>query len=283
MQSFVKRSESPASEKRFGEVSDSRPEYLRDGRACAAGLRLRHGLRRRPAALVSQFGLSNADAINVARWKSGRTGESNVERVNICAFAAQIFGLQHEANVASAAAVRLRIPKGVVNDPFVDHPRLLDIRLRALRDFGGCRLHDTVGRQELGRPQEMLQFLAALLWRCAPCGEVDRAILRGDLVRHREDRFYSRRKFRGDDSERIGLALDQLCGTAIAVEGIRECFLEGRFTNERRRHPNARRPRRFQNLDAGRYLKCAPTVGRGDLRKQTPSPRKREAYGHNAP
>ena len=128
----------------------------------------------------------------------------------------------------------------------------------------------SVGRSLVG-PQEMPQFLAALLRRWAHCGEVDRKILRGDLACHREDRPYIWGKFRGDDSERIGLALDDLCGTALAVEGIRERFLKGCFTNECRRHPYARRPRRFQNFDAGRDLKCAPTVDCGDLRKQTPS------------
>jgi hypothetical protein len=37
-------------------------------------------------------------------WKSDGSGEANVERVKICAFATQIFGLQHEANVAKPAA-----------------------------------------------------------------------------------------------------------------------------------------------------------------------------------
>ena len=37
-------------------------------------------------------------------WKSDGLGEANIERVKICAFAIQIFGLQHEANVAKPAA-----------------------------------------------------------------------------------------------------------------------------------------------------------------------------------
>jgi hypothetical protein len=73
----------------------------------------------RSKALVSQFGLGNADTINVARRKPGSTGEPDVERVKIRTLAAQIFGLQHEANVADSAAARLGISKGVVNDPLV--------------------------------------------------------------------------------------------------------------------------------------------------------------------
>jgi hypothetical protein len=67
------------------------------------------------------------------------------------------------------------------------------------------------------------------------------------------------------NSERVGLALDYLHSAALGAEGIRERLLEGRFTNECRWHPYARLPGSFQDFDAGRYLKCAPTVKRCDL------------------
>ncbi len=93
-------------------------------------LRFGHGLRRSAEALVSHFRLGDTDAVDVARRKTGRARQAHVERIQIGALAAQILGLQHEANVADAAAARFRIPKRVVHDPFVDRARLLDIRLR---------------------------------------------------------------------------------------------------------------------------------------------------------
>src|SRR5438552_6047496 len=68
----------------------------------------------------------------------------------------------------------------------------------------------------------MLQFRAGLFRRRGPRCEVDRAILCGDLASHCQDRPCPGGKFRGDDSERVGLALDHLRGTIFAVEGIRD-------------------------------------------------------------
>src|SRR6266436_4095589 len=174
-------------------------------------------------------------------------------------------GYRRKANVADAAAARFRIPKGVVNNPLVDCTRALNIRLRALRDFARRRFHDTVGRQELGRPQKVLQFLA-VPFSCLPGrGEIDRIVFGRDSACEVEDRPYDGWKFCGDDSERVALAFDHLGGSALAADGIREGLLEGRFTNECRRHPYARLPGGFQDFDAGRHLKCAPTVKRCDL------------------
>src|SRR4029077_735695 len=107
-------------------------------------------------------------------------------------------------------------------------------------------------------------------------------ILRGDPARNCEDWRWSGRKFRGDDSERVGLAINYLGGTTLAGEGIRERLLKGSFTNESRGHPYARRAGSFQHFDACRYLKRAPTVGRCGLRKQALSLSEREACRHNA-
>src|SRR5438552_10203606 len=128
----------------------------------------------------------------------------------------------------------------------------------------------------------MLQFRAGLFRRRGPRCEVDRAILCGDLASHCQDRPCPGGKFRGDDSERVGLALDHLRGTIFAVEGIRERLLKRSFTNESRGHPYARRPGSLQNFNARCYLKSAPTIKSGDLRKQTLSLREHDAHQYNA-
>ena len=87
-----------------------------------------------------------------ARGKAGPTREANIERIEIGAFAAQIPGLQHEADIADATAARLRISKCIVNDPLVDRPRLFYVCLRVLRDLDRRCVHDTISWYELGRP-----------------------------------------------------------------------------------------------------------------------------------
>src|SRR5205823_10891574 len=53
---------------------------------------------------------------------------------------------------------------------------------------------------------------------------------RFDPASHSQNRPYPGGKFRGDDSERVALALDHLSGAAVAGEGIRE-----RLRSEERR------------------------------------------------
>jgi len=93
----------------------------------------------------------------------------------------------------------------------------------------------------------MLQFRAALFRRRARRGEVNRAIFRGDPASHCQHRSYPCREFRRDDPERAALALDQFCGSALAVERICAGLLKGSFAEERRRYPYARCPGSLQS------------------------------------
>src|SRR5207244_4840719 len=102
---------------------------------------------------------------------------------------------------------------------------------------------------ELGWLQEMLQCGAARFRRRTPHGEVNHAILCSDPANHCQNRFYTSRKFRGDDSERVAFVLDQLSGATFTAESIGERPLKRSFTNECRGHPYARRPGCLQYFD----------------------------------
>ena len=150
----------------------------------------------------------------------------------------------------------------------------------AAGDFG-CRCsHDAAGRQELCGPKKMLPFRAVYFRRLAGRGEIHRIVLCRDPAGEREDRLHSCRKFRGDDSDRVGLRLDDRRPAALGAESIRERLREGRLADERRGQPHARCSRRWQDFDARFHFERAPTAGSCALRK--PGPRDRQAGGRNA-
>ena len=128
----------------------------------------------------------------------------------------------------------------------------------------------------------MLQLRAVRFRRLAGRGEIDCIVLCRDPAGEREDRPHAGGEFRGDDSERVGLAFDNLRGTALGAEIISERLLEGRLTDERRRQPYARRPGGFQDFDTRRHFEGAPTARRCAMCKQAPRLRERKAGGHDA-
>ena len=224
-----------------------------------------------PEALVSQFRLGDADAVDVARRKARRAGEADIERVEIGALAAQIPGFQHEADVADAAAARFRIPKRVVDDPLVDCARFLDVGLRAAGDLGRRRFHDAVGRQKLCRPQKMLATPRDPLWAACPARRDRRhkSCVATRLVSVRTGFTPA-----GNSAAMIPSAsglLSTFRRAALRVEGCRERLLEGRLADERRWQPDARGARRIQDFDARRHFERAPMVNRCVCCKNSPS------------
>src|SRR5436190_24043197 len=82
----------------FGGI-DGDPPILVEVHLPATVLGLRHILRRGAETLESQLGLGDPDAVHVGRREACRAGKTNVERVEIGALAAQVAGLEHEADV----------------------------------------------------------------------------------------------------------------------------------------------------------------------------------------
>ena len=99
---------------------DRHPAVTGDVHFGAAMLRLRDVFRRGAEALVPQFRFGDADAIHVARREPRGASQADIERVQIGAFTAEISRLQHEPDIAEAAAARFWIPKCVIDDPLVD-------------------------------------------------------------------------------------------------------------------------------------------------------------------
>src|SRR5207244_3992850 len=89
-----------------------------------------------PEALVAKPRRRDADAVDIACGQSDRTRQPDIERIQVRALAAEIAGLEHRGDVADAAAARLRIAEGIIDDPLVDATRLLDV--------AECPAHDPV-------------------------------------------------------------------------------------------------------------------------------------------
>ena len=93
-------------------------------------------------------------------------------------------------------------------------------------DFG-CRCsHDAAGRQELCGPKKMLPFRAVYFRRLAGRGEIHRIVLCRDPAGEREDGLHLG-KFRGDDSDRVGLRLDDRRRPPSALNRLESVFGKG--------------------------------------------------------
>ena len=118
-------------------------------------LRLRDRLRRRAEASIAEIGFRDANAVRVPRRQARSARESDEERIQIGAFAAERLRFEHEPDVADAAAARLRIAKGISDDPLVDRARFVHVAVRAARDREGGRPDDAVGRDQLRGPAKV--------------------------------------------------------------------------------------------------------------------------------
>src|SRR5260370_11323006 len=101
-------------------------------------------------ALVTEPRGRNADAVDITCGQTHGTCQSDIERIQVRALAAEIAGLQHRGDVANAAAARLRIAERVIDDPLVDATRLLDIAECPAHDTVGRRFDDAVCRHQIG-------------------------------------------------------------------------------------------------------------------------------------
>src|SRR5262249_34055576 len=89
--------------------------------------------------------------------QTGRTAEADKERIQVRAFSTKVLRFQHEANVAEAAAARLRITKSVVDNPFVNSARFLEIRFCPNRDLFRSGFYDAICGQKFGWTKKVLQ------------------------------------------------------------------------------------------------------------------------------
>lgn len=88
----------------------------------------------------------------ISCWETRCTCQTDVKRVEIGAFPAQILGFQHKTDIAYTAAADFRISKCVLDDPLVDRMRLLQVSIRTASDFICCDFHDpSVGSIFVGR------------------------------------------------------------------------------------------------------------------------------------
>src|SRR4029077_14937577 len=106
----------------------------------------------------------------------------------------------------------------------------------------------------------MFQVLFITLRCIAGCGEVRRIVLGCDPARDCKDRLRPHREFCCDDSQRVGLAFDNLRGATLSLELIIECSLEGCWIDEGRGQPYPCHSGWLQNLDACRHFERAPRV-----------------------
>ena len=106
----------------------------------------------------------------------------------------------------------------------------------------------------------MLQLGAIPFLRSAGHRKVERIVLSRDPARNGKNRLHSGRKLGGNSSQRIRLAFHDLRITTFSGERIGERFLKGRLAAERRRHPDARHPRGFQNFDTRCHFERAPVA-----------------------
>ena len=123
--------------------------------------------------------------------------------------------------------------------------------------------------------EAILQLRAVRIRRFATGLEVDGNISRGDATRERQDRLHAGRKFRRDDSQRVGLASYHPGNTAVGMIGIHEGFLEGRLGDQRRRQPDTRGSGRLEDFHARGQIEGAPPTETCRFRKQDPRPGKR--------
>ena len=120
--------------------------------------------------------------------------------------------------------------------------RFLDVRFRSAGDFHCGGLHDAVGRQKFRWSQKILQIGGVFFGCFAGRGEINYIVLSRNPGCEGENWSDTGRIFCGDHAECIGLDFKHFRCAALRLVPCRECFLKGRFRNERCRQPNASRP-----------------------------------------
>ena len=148
-----------------------------------------------------------------------------------------------------AAAARLGIAEGVVDDPFVDRARLLEVALLALHDLVGGLLHDAVGRDELGRLRVLREDGLVLGLRVARSAQVDRDVARGEARGLREHGTHAFRPF-GPNHAGAVLGVGHDSGrSARGLESRSQVFLVRRVLREGHGQPDASDAYGLEDLD----------------------------------
>src|SRR5208282_5342035 len=112
----------------------------------AAVLRLGDDFRAGSQTFVTEFRRRNADAVDVTRRHACCPRQTDIQRVEIGAFAAKIATLEYGGDIAVTAAARLGIAERIVHDPLVNGARFLEVGLGAGDDFIGPLFDDAVDR-----------------------------------------------------------------------------------------------------------------------------------------
>src|SRR5207247_2982602 len=101
--------------------------------------------------LVAEGGGRHPDAVDIARRYADGSHETDEERVDVAALAAEVPGLEHGLDVTHATAPHLWLAVRVGADPVVDRRHFLYIRRLALGDLVGRHLHYAVRWYQVGR------------------------------------------------------------------------------------------------------------------------------------
>jgi hypothetical protein len=106
-------------------------------------------------ACIAQCDYGRSSVVHPDHGQTHGTCQSDIERIQVRALAAEIAGLQHRGDVANAAAARLRIAECVIDDPLVDATRLRRARLDATsrqRMDDQCEISGAQARGEIRGP-----------------------------------------------------------------------------------------------------------------------------------
>src|SRR6185503_10787619 len=208
-------------------------------------------------AAVAEVALGDAQAVDVARRHVHRACKADIERVEICALARQVAGLEHRLDVADTAAARLRIALRVVDDPVVDGARFFDVGALAASDFVDGLAHDTVGDDQLGRRGGELGGRGIDLDRGIALAEVGRPVEGGEGAHHLEHRRFFRRVPFGYHHRGTVSAVASEAGRAVA-RPIAADYLLVVALHRGHGYPGARHSFGFQDLDPSGHLEGAP-------------------------
>ena len=153
-------------------------------------------IRRKAEASKAQLRLCGSQAVDVPRGQADGASQAHIQGVQVCAFAAEIAGLQHGTNISAATAADLGIAEGVLDDPLIDGLCLFGARSRASRNFESGRLDDSICRHEPAWAKEVFKFCCRDGSRRFPGGQIDGVVLEGDATGEGECRPYARLEMR---------------------------------------------------------------------------------------
>src|SRR5665213_2925518 len=237
----------------------------------AAMLRTRD-VARLAEALVAARRVGDTNAVRVACRYAQRARHADEQRVQVGALAAQVARLEHELDIAGAAAAHLRVAERVVADPVVERTRTLDIGMRAARDRLRGVEHDAVGGQQRRRVRITLCEYRIERGGWRRTRQVDAAVARRDATRQRDTGLRPRLPGCADERSAVrGIGLQQELAT-VARPAVAEALLPVGVLAQRNRQPDTRRPCRKQHVYLGGQLEHAPararTLGRAHAERQ---------------